>query len=416
MQRQPQLPLSVGRAELRGRLGVLLIGVALISGCVGQPPRFDAAPRETALAADRVALPASFTNGLPYVDLRVNGHGPYRFLVDTGAEGTSISVPVAEEIGLAVSRKYRALITGSSGHATDFSIGKVARLEAPGFVLRNVVVAILPPQNATALDPLAGMFGGIVGMSAFREVRLEIDYPDKRIRVLRLDTEAPPTGTGIPYTGTQPHVTIATTSSLHATTTALIDTGSDSGIELADIADYPLRVGLAKVDGYHHGIGGFRRPLFGQMAGEIRLGSAIWSDPMIHSSHENRIGSEALDAWKVVIDQEKKLLWLLEENQINTTTWSGPLEPDGRPSVYGFAFLMDGDSFVVREVDPGSRAERAGLKAGDRFVTGGDEENARDPLRDHPYVVRLHVVRGGEKLEITLSLSQPLPASAEARP
>ncbi|HEX2862330.1 MAG TPA: aspartyl protease family protein, partial [Lacunisphaera sp.] len=367
MSRQSQRPLSVAWRTILGRLGIFLIGVALVSSCASRPLRLDAAPWETALATDHVALPAVFVKGRPYVDLSVNGHGPYRFLVDTGSVGTAISQPVAKEAGIAASRKYWARVTGSSGQSEHQPMGTVDHLEAPGFSLGTVDVSIISPQSAALLDPPAKKFiGGIIGLSAFRNVRLEIDYAGKQVVVHRLDTETPPAGAGIAYTGSRPTVSIATPSTLHATTNAVIDTGSDSGFSLTDIGSYPLRVGLAKKDGYHHGVGGFWRPLFGQVAGDIRLGSAIWRDAMISSADENRIGGEALGSWRLVIDQQKKLLWLLHENQMETTTWTGPLDVDGRPAVYGFACISEGDSFVIREVDPGSRAERAGLKVGDR--------------------------------------------------
>lgn len=397
-----------------GRLGIILTGFALVSGCESRLQRLDAAPRKTTLAADRVALPATFTKGRPYVDLRVNGHGPYRFLIDTGSEGTSISHPVASEAGIAVSRKYWARVTGSSGQTEDQPMGIVDRLEAPGFTLRTVAVSILAARSTALLDPPSGkLVGGIIGMSALKEVHLEIDYPGKSVGLLRLGAEMPPAGVGMAYRGNRPHVTITTPSTRHPTITALIDTGSDNGFGLTDIASYPLRVGLAKIDGYHHGIGGSWRPLFGQLAGDISLGSAIWRDVKIYSADQNRIGSEALDAWKLVIDQQRKLLWLLEQNQINTTTWTGPVEADGRASVYGFACMPDGDSFVVKEVDPGSRAELAGLKTGDRILPGTALEHG--PASD-PHQVRLRIMRGEEEREIIITLSEPLPITDKPAP
>jgi hypothetical protein len=125
--------------------------------------------------------------------------------------------------------------------------------------------------------------------------------------------------------------------------------------EFTDVDDYPTRVGLSKRDGYTFGVGGHWRPLFGQLAGDIRLGTAIWRDPEIHSANSNRIGSRSLASWKLVLDQKKKMLWLLEDNLMMTTTWTGRMEPDGRSSVYGFVSIAEGDGFIVQEVDFGSR-------------------------------------------------------------
>ena len=402
---------------MRNTLVVLIASFAL-AGCVSRPLRLDQPPRESKLAAVRVELPAVFKNGRPYVDLRVNGKGPYRFLVDTGAEGTSITRQVAREAGISFSREYAAVVHGASGQSERQFMGTVDRIESPGLSFEVVDVAILTPASAALLAPRDDKLnGGILGMSTLRNVRLEIDYPAKKISLVRLDGEALPAGTGIPYTGNRPHVTIATPSSKHATTTALIDTGRESGFGFTDFASYPLRIGLAKADEYSRGIGGYWRPLFGQLAGDIRLGTATWRDPGIHSAKQNRIGSEALASWKLVIDQREKTLWLLDENQISTTTWTGPLDADGRPAVYGFVYVPEGDSFVITEVDPGSRAERAGLKIGDVILSQDEEAVALERARKKdPYLARLRIARGDEKLEITMSLSELLPVSAKPPP
>lgn len=401
---------------MRNALVVLIVSFAL-AGCIVRPLRLDQAPEKTALAAGRVELAAAFTDGRPYADLRVNGAGPYRFLVDTGSEGTSITPEAARAAGISAYRKDSVVVTGASGQTERHFMGIVDRIQAAGVSFDMIAVTIMSAESAAMLtrhdDTLNG---GILGMSTLRNVRLEIDYPRKRITLVRLDQE-PPAGTGIPYTENRPHVVIATPSSKHATTTALIDTGAQGGFYFADLASYSARGGWVKADMYSYGIGGYWRPLFGQLAGDIHLGSATWRDAVVHSANRNSIGSAELAPWKLVIDQQKKLLWLLEENQINTTTWTGPLESDGRPAVFGVGAILEGDAFVIKEVDPGSRAERAGLKIGDVVLPQDVDALAVDPLRrNDPFLTRLHIVRGDETVEITMSLSDPLPASGKSPP
>jgi predicted aspartyl protease len=401
-------------------LFLLLTGFAL-SGCLIRWQRLDHPPRQTVLSAERVELPATFINGRPYVELKINGKGPFVFLVDTGSVGMVITPQVAREARISSSQKSTANVTGAGGQFENQSMGIVDRIETPGLSLRVAAVTIMTPESATLLDKHGDRFsGGIIGMSTLQDVLLEIDYPRQKVSVARAGSETPAQENGIPYREITPHVTIATPSARHATATALIDTGADDGIELADIDDYPMRVGLSKADECSVSIGGYWRPLFGQLAWDIRLGSAIWRDPEIYSANTNRIGSAALVSWKLVIDPTKKMIWLSDQNQMAITTWTGPLEPDGRPAVYGFAFIADGDAFIVKEVDPGSRAEHAGLKIDDRLLPEAVDpipsgQSPENKLRQ----IRLHVVRGSEKLEITMSLSEPLPAitkSAGAAP
>jgi len=384
----------------------------VLSGCVVRTLRLDQAPEKTELTAARVELPSIFTDG-PYVDLRVNGTGPYRFLVDTGSDGTSITMEVARAAGISASRKHSVDVMGAGAQFERRSMAIVDRIHSSGVTLEGMAVTVLTAESAALQAPHNGIpNGGIIGMSTLRDVRLEIDYPLQKVTLVRLD-QPPPAGVSIAYTKTCPQVTIGTPSSLHAMVPALLDTGAAGGIELADLADYPARVAWVKADNYSAGVGGYWRPYFGQLAGDIRLGSAIWRDAMIHSAPKNRIGSAALAHLKLVIDPQKKLLWLLAENQIEATTWTGPLEPDGRPAVLGCVAIPEGNIFVIKEVDPGSRAERAGLKIGDVVVPENEDVLAEVRLRTKdPNLTRLYVVRGGEKQEIVMSLSEPLPTSA----
>lgn len=389
-------------------LALLLVSVAL-SGCTGRS-RLVRPPQQTFLSSDRVALPATFVNGLPCVELKVNGAGPYRFLIDTGAEMTCLTPQVARDIRIALSLGSGFKLMGAGG-TQRAQIGTVDRFESPGFSLGTVGIAILSPE-ITAQIGVEGyeINGGIIGMSAFAHVLLEIDFPGQAVSLHRPGSVTHSPETGLPYTGIIPHVYIAMPSSQRPATTVLVDTGAVGGFFFTGVEDYPVRGGLAKADEYYRGIGGFWRPKFGQLAGEIRLGPATWRDPEIRSADKDTLGSGALAPWKLVIDQQRKLLWLLGEKVVAKTTWAEPLEPDGRPAVYGFVGVADGNALLVKEVDPGSRAERAGLKVGDRYLWENVDATTPGTVAGQvPPRLRLHVTRGSEKFAVTLSLLDPLP-------
>lgn len=398
---------------MRYALFALLLTSFALSGCLSRPPRLHQAPRQTMLTADRVELSAIFIGGRPCVDLKINGEGPYRFLVDTGAEGTSISPQVAREARISTSRRYAAKMSGAGGQSRLAFIGTVNRIEAPRFSVSEVDVTILSPENVAQMGAYGEINGGILGMNVLREVLLEIDFPNQTVSLLGPGSSTPPLETSLPYTGNTPHVSIATPAAKHPRTDILIDTGSGSGFHFADITSYPVRVGLIKADEYYFGIGGYWRPLFGQLAGDLRLGPATWRDAEIRSADENTLGSAALAPWKLMIDQQRKILWLLDEEMISTTTWAGPLDPDGRPAVYGFVAVPEGDTMLIKEVDPGSRAERAGLKAGDRYRWENTGTTTPGTVAGQaPAEVRLRVTRGAEKFETTMSLLDLPPAVA----
>ena len=403
---------------MRSALVVLLLLTSFaMSGCTSWSWRLDQPPKQTILVTERVELPTVFFQGMPYVELKVNGRGPYRFLVDTGAMITSISPQVAREAHVLVT-PMKVTITGATGSSEEESIVVLDRLEAPLFSLRGIQVSVFSPETARQMAWDENQIGGVIGMATLKEVLLEIDYPLHKISVARLDSATPALERGQPFDGTGPNATvrpqvkIATPSAKHPQILVLIDTGSEFGFEFSDITAFPVVGGLSKIEVFHHGVGGSIRPLFGLLNGDVRLGQATWRNPQIFSSNKsNRIGSEALAPWKLVIDPRRRLLWLVGDEAITTTTYEGRRDPDGRPSVYGFGFMQEGNCFIVQEVDPGSRAERAGLKVGDRYTweladSGKPVEGAgTDPTR-----MRLHIVRGDEKLEIVLSLLDQLPA------
>ena len=365
------------------------------------------------LTGDRVELPTVFVKGCPYVALKVNGQGPYLFVVDTGSDGMCISPLVAQEAHIGSSR-YRAAVTGASGQVENLPSVLLDRVEAVSFSLEGVGATLMSPETARLLAlGLDQKFGGLLGMTALQSVLLEIDYPRRQVSVGRIGSVDLPVTEGLPYTGTMPQVTITTPSAKNATTTARLDTGAYDTFTLTDITTYPTRVGLIKQDAFSVGIGGYWRPLFGQLAGKIHLGPATWLDPKIYEGTANRIGSQSLAPWKLIIDPEKKMLWLLNGKLTSTTTWTGPIDPDGRPAVYGYGRMPDGDGFIIREVDSGSRAERAGLKVGDRCWNERPEPPAaaKEPAPDR---LRLRVVRGAETFEVFMSLKDLPPATTKA--
>lgn len=396
---------------------LLLFTSFALSGCYSLRWRLDQAPKQTILEADRVELPTTFIQGVPYVDLQINGKGPYRFMVDTGSVGMSVSTRVAREAGILFSLKDTIKLNGSTGRSERFPVAKVDRVDWAHFSLVGVEVCVMSSEIEAVLAKQGVMnFGGMIGLLAFKNVLLEIDYPGQKVSVARLGSATPAPEDGIPFTGRIPFVTIATPSAKHPTNTAVIDTGAADGISLNGIAGYPMRVGLTKDDQYTFGIGGYRRKLYGQLAGDIRLGPVIWRDPVIcDSAVANLIGGHALASWKLIIDQKRNMLWLVGGEKIRTLTWVSPLELDGRPAVYGFAGIPDGEAFIVKEVDPSSRAERAGMKVGDRFTFElPDSSLPVEGAGIHPTRIRLHIVRGDEKLEIVLSLLDQVPINIKS--
>ena len=99
------------------------------------------------------------------VPVRLSGSGPYRFLVDTGADRTAVSRDVARQLGLAQGEK--AAIHTVSGIST------VSTATVPELQLTNKPVKI---TDAPLLDSVNMGADGIIGVDALRSQSVLFDF------------------------------------------------------------------------------------------------------------------------------------------------------------------------------------------------------------------------------------------------
>lgn len=130
-------------------------------GCLGAGLAFAlAAGVETKASADVWRQPLSIEAGLPVVDVWIRTRGPYRFLLDTGAEGTTVSRQLAEDLALAV--------VGAVEQHTVNGVSRVPMARVPemqigrgGPLAQDVAVAISDLAGPrAALQDLDGVVGG----------------------------------------------------------------------------------------------------------------------------------------------------------------------------------------------------------------------------------------------------------------
>lgn len=170
---------------------VLVAAVFAHGGVRASSPPPDACRLARQAAADAsLRVPFELVDGRVYVHARVNGEGPYRFAVDTGASG----------MGRADARLVAALALPVSGQQAN-SDGirtaqadtvKFASLELGG-VARHDLEVITRDYNAG--KPLAQHFDGILGRGFFADGLLVIDYP-RRTLAFTTDAALPADATG----------------------------------------------------------------------------------------------------------------------------------------------------------------------------------------------------------------------------
>ncbi len=122
-------------------------------------------------APDKVALSADSFDRMT-VPVRLSGAGPFRFLVDTGADRTAISTELASKLGLVAGP--RALLHSATGesHVAMVVINELT-------MSRKAVHRIEAPLLA------AGDIGadGILGIDSLRAQRLLFDFPARTLSI-----------------------------------------------------------------------------------------------------------------------------------------------------------------------------------------------------------------------------------------
>jgi predicted aspartyl protease len=122
----------------------------------------------------------------------VDGHGPFRFLLDTGAQSTVVDPAVAERIGLRPS--YRVEVVSVNGSQVVPAVAGV-QLRVDGHTVAGEVL-VQEVALARRSDPLVV---GILGQSALAGLSYELDLRRERFRV---GGEGPAGGIRLPYGGT----------------------------------------------------------------------------------------------------------------------------------------------------------------------------------------------------------------------
>lgn len=126
---------------------------------------------------------------LPACMVMINGHGPYRMLVDTGGSITlSIDTEVAEEIGL--KSVADAGIHGVAGRDTSGQ-AVVDEMRLGGITLKRVMTRIFGVRKAAAF-----LFDGVIGTGMFAEGRMTLDFHNGRL-VLAPSSDEPAAGQAV---------------------------------------------------------------------------------------------------------------------------------------------------------------------------------------------------------------------------
>lgn len=339
------------------------------------------APKDWSLPPQgRVTVPFRLLNNHVFVDVMVNGRGPYPFIVDTG--GHNIITPAT--LGEAGLRQEGATSSGGAGANTvPTGYVRVPEIRVGDMVLRD--------QTMTTLEfstkPVEGItVGGMIGFETFLRFIAVMDYGASTLTLVDPSrftaAERSTAGTRVPFVFYD-HIPQVTGQFDGIPARFNIDTGARNEVTATRpfVERFRLRErlpnGIEAIDGW--GVGGpgrsyvVRAPwmslgsvrIDAPVAGLAQANRGAFSD----SNYEGNVGSGLLKRFVATFDYFKQDMYLKPVPD--------PSEDIGTFDRVGLWINLADRGFEVMDVATGSPAEGAGIRIGD-VVTAIDGSGMRD--------------------------------------
>jgi predicted aspartyl protease len=352
----------------------------------------------------RVTVPIRLINNHIVTDVRINGRGPFPFMVDTG--GHDIVTPdTVKKLCLVSQGESPSFGAGDSAGSNGYS--RVATIDAGGAVLHDQTVLTLDfsPTDVEGLQ-----LGGMLGSEFIERFVVRIDYGAKTMTFIDpshfADSERQASGVAVPFVfySHMPQVS----GTFDGRPVRLdIDTGSRAEVTMTSpfVTRASLREsyphGVTLTDGW--GVGGPSHSYVVRV-GSLSLGSAAVANVIAGFSSakvgafadrgsEGNVGTGLLKRFAVTFDYARRTLYL---NRL-----ANPDADTGRFDRVGMWLNMASGGLRVMDVAPGSPAAEAGLKVGDTIIQIGGHSVGERALSDVRRELKLAPV--GAPLQIAYS-------------
>jgi hypothetical protein len=208
-------------------MSILLVAIALPASGQAQMhvgPRVPA-PASIEVPKDGVTVPMQDVEGRPVIDLKINGMGPYRFVLDTGATTTVVSDELSRELSLTPPAGVQVASVDGGPAPTIVVIHEVRIGNA---ALEGVIAAVMPLGSLLKGENAPR---GVLSAATFPGYLLTYDYPGKHVSIKKGALESADSKSTFQYTEEQVLPTIPIRIAGHDTEVHL-DTGSAFGVTL----------------------------------------------------------------------------------------------------------------------------------------------------------------------------------------
>ena len=171
--------------------------------------------------------------GRIWAPVMINGHGPFRLVLDTGASHSAVTELVALALGIPTDRSAPVILRGVTGFATVPTI-RVDTLTVGDLAVDSPILPIVP-------DALGGA-QGILGSEGLAGKRIFIDFRHDRIAITYSRNERSTRDfVDIPFHAVRNTLVVVSARIGDVSTKAIIDTGGQT-----TIANLALRNALAR--------------------------------------------------------------------------------------------------------------------------------------------------------------------------
>ncbi len=316
--------------------------------------------------SSETSVPIHLGENHVYLNVMLNGKGPYRFIFDTGGQNL-VDPAVAREIGAAGVGSMQG--SGAGSQTEGFSFAKVATLQVGNATLKDQLFAVAPTRMGFGVS--AGQpVDGLIGFEVLSRFVTTFDYANNRVILQMPGTSEPPAGSDVipfVFNTSQPQFPCAIDDIAAQCT---LDTGARDSLTLYGpfIASHPQIVpqtmSQVGVNGFGFGgaalgklgrlqsltIGTFTLP--GVVADFTAQQQGALAAPFVGAN----VGGNILKKFSMRLDYANQTMALTANASLND------------PDVYeraGLFLVNKAGKYVVLDVRPGTASARAGIAKGD---------------------------------------------------
>jgi Aspartyl protease/PDZ domain len=383
--------------------GLLLAGLLVFCSCALS---FETAAPRPAVADSKTSftLPFDLVDNRAFIEVRLNGRGPFHFLLDTGAGGGTVSTDVAQQLGLHVGDAGEGQGVGEK--IVRAGQTQIAQLQMGALTLADMETNVMDLSDAPQVFG-SKPFDGIIGLPVFERMVVKHDYVN-RVLTFTAPDKFDYSGTGVIVHFERPRQIPVVAASLDGVAGNFgVDTGARSSLLLYGpfCAQNDLQEKYdAKLEGVTGwGIGGPVRSLLAR-ASTLQIGDVTVHDLVIRLSAQKTglttssamaglIGPDVLSQFDVTFDYTRTRI-IFEKNKNY-----GRRDSYDRAGIW-MGQAQDGKHFTVVDVIAGGPGADAGVKPGDQILAINGESTATLILPDVREAIRREAV--GNKLTLLL--------------